>query len=262
MPQIDAIYIAFNTMTTTAIRHSELRSALQWYFESKNLAIKNALELLCPLSPEQQKELRQYYSEYFVSLVSATELLCESNYEFSIQFKDQLHNSLSFEKFPDGKGNYDYLRELRNSIVHRGLDICSAGRLYENRLLLLAPATVSDRNGKKSFPAFGNYLIEIIAKCEESIGPLIAEHLDRVGLLKPLLTQEQAKTEAIRYLAGAAAAPDWIKQNASNFISQLDFVQVQTSAIEKLIDILKFNALFSENENQPCNAPDLAQKSK
>ncbi|MDD5240507.1 MAG: hypothetical protein PHG47_02170 [Sulfuricella sp.] len=247
-------------MTATAIRHSELRSALEWYFESKNLAIKNALGLRCPLSPEQQKELRQYYSEYFVALVSTTELLCEPSYEFSTRFKEQLNAALSVEAFPDGKGNYDYIRELRNSIVHRGLDICSAAHVYEDRLLVVAPAKVFDRNGRKSFPAFGNYLIEIIAKCEETVGPLIAKHLEEVGLLKPLLTQDQAKAEASRYLTEAPAVPDWVKQNTSSFISQLDFVQVQVSAIEKLVGLLNFNALFAENDAQPYNAPDLARK--
>lgn len=247
-------------MTAVSIRHSELRAALEWYFESKNLALKNALGFRCPLSPEQQKELRQYYSEYFVALVSATKLLCESSYEFSTRFKDQLNAALSFEAFPNGKGNYDYIRELRNSIVHRGLDICAAVHVYENRLLVVAPTQVSDRNGKKSFPAFGRYLIEIVAKCEETLGPYIAKHLEEVGLLRPLLTQDQARAEANRFLAEAPAVPDWVKQNASGFISQVDFIQAQVSTIEKLIDLLNFNALFAEDDAQPCNAPDLAHK--
>lgn len=246
-------------MTAAAIRHSELRSALEWYFESKNLAIKNALGFRCSLSPEQQKELRQYYSEYFVALVSATELLCESSYEFNTRFREQLNAALSFDSFSDGKGNYDYIRELRNSIVHRGLDICSTAHIYEDRLLVIAPPKVSDRNGRNSFFAPGNYLIEIIAKCEERVGPLIAKHLEEVGLLKPLLTQDQAKAEAGRYFAEAAAVPDWVKQNASSFISQLDFVQGQVSAIEKFVNLLNFNALFAENDAQPIIPPDAAR---
>lgn len=247
-------------MTPAEIRHSELRAALEWYFESKNLALKNALGFRCPMSSEQQKELRQYYSQYFVALVSATELLCEPSYEFSTRFKDQLNVALSFAAFPDGKGNYDYIRELRNSIVHRGLDICSASHVYEDRLLVVAPAKVSDRNAKKSFPAFGSYLIEIIATCEETVGPLIAKHLEEVGLLKPLLTQDQARAEANSFLAEAPAVPDWVKQNALRYISQLDFNQMQVSAIEKLVDLLKFNALFAEDEAQPCKVSDLAHK--
>lgn len=247
-------------MTSAAIRHSELRSALECYFESKNLAIKNALRLQCPLSAEQQKELRQYYSEYFVALVSATELLREPRYEFSTRFKEQLCAAFSFDSFPDGKSNYLYIRELRNSVVHRGLDICSAAHVYENRLLVVAPREVCDRDGKNSFCAPGNYLIEIIAKCEEIVGPLIAKHLGEVGLLKPLLTQDQASAEAHRYLAEATAVPDWVKQKGMGFLSQVDFIQGQVLAIEKLVSLLNFNALFADDDAQPCNAPGLAQE--
>jgi hypothetical protein len=165
------------------------------------------------LDIEQQKELRQYYSEYFVALVSATELLRESTYEFNAQFNEQLIEVLSFETFPDEKENYDYIRELRNSIIHRGLDICSAAHVCEEHLLVVAPVKVFDRNGKKSFSAFGHYLLEIIAKCEEVIGPFIAKHLQEVGLLKPLFTQDQASEDAVRFLAVVSAVPDWVKTN-------------------------------------------------
>lgn len=235
-------------MISSAIRHSELRSSLEWYFESKNLAIKKALGFRCPLSPEEQKELRQYYSEYFVALASAIDLLGEQSYEFSTQFKAQICAALSFGVFPDGESNYNYIRELRNSIVHRGLDVCSAAHVHEDRLLVIAPPKVSDRHGRKSFSAFGNYLIEIIAKCEVTVGPLIAKHLEEVGLLKPLLTQDQARAEASRFLAEAPSVPDWAKQHASSFISQLDFVESQASAIAKLVDLLNFNALFAESD--------------
>lgn len=246
-------------MTAAAIRHSELRSALGWYFESKNLAIKNALGFKCPLFPEQQRELRQYYSEYFVALVSAIDLLCEPSYEFSTRFKEQIGTALSFDAFPDGKGNYGYIRELRNNIVHRGLDVCSAAHVYEEHLLVIAPPKVSDRNARKSFSAFGNYLIEIIAKCEATVGPLIAGHLEEVGLLKPLLNQDQARAEASEYLAESPAVPDWVKQHASSLISRLDFVEAQVTAISKLVDLLNFNALLAENDAQSCNAPALRE---
>jgi hypothetical protein len=246
-------------MTTTAIQHSELRSAIEWYFESKNLAIKNALKLRCPLSTEQQKELRQYYSEYFVALVSAIELLRESSYEFNVQFNEQLIEVLSFEPFSDGKENYDYIRELRNSVVHRGLDLCSAVHVCEEHFLVVAPIKVFDRNGKKSFSAFGYYLLEIIAKCEEAIGPFIAKHLQEVGLLKPLLTQDQASEEAGKYLLEAQAVPDWVKTNALNLISQIDFLQTQALAVEKLVSLLNLNALIVVNDSHPIISSTAAQ---
>lgn len=227
----------------TEISHSETRSTVAWYFESKNLALKNALKLRCPLSVEQQKELRQYYSEYFVGLVSATELLREPKYSYSTKFNEQLFANFVFGSLPDGKSNYSYIRELRNSIIHRGLDICSAAHVNNDFLLVVAPSTVSDREGKKSFSALGYYLIEVISKCEEVIGPLIARHLEEVGLLKPLLTQDQAVVEANRFISESLVMPEWVKQQAFKILSTVDFVEGQAVAINSLVGLLNFNAL-------------------
>ena len=108
----------------------ERLSALKWYFESKNLSLKNALSLRTPLQAEQQKELRLYYSEYFASLISATELLFEDAYPHKEQFSAALYAGFVFDQLPDGEHNYSYVRELRNSVIHRGLDLCSAGHAY------------------------------------------------------------------------------------------------------------------------------------
>ena len=56
---------------------TDVTFTLRWHFEAKNLALQNALRLRCPLSVEQSKALRLYYSEYLAHLVSATDLLLE-----------------------------------------------------------------------------------------------------------------------------------------------------------------------------------------
>jgi hypothetical protein len=236
-----------------------MRSAISWYFESKNLALRNAVRLRSPLSVEQQSDLRQYYSQYFVGLVSATELLREPTYEHSERFNGELSATFIFDSFPNGADNYSYIRELRNSVVHRGLDICSTAHVHEGFVFVAAPPEISDRGGKKAFPTFGFYLIEVIAKCEQTIGPLIARHLETVGLLKPLLSQEQALAEASQFLSRCAAVPDWVKHQASQVLPTLDFVQGQTEAINGLVKLLNLNAL-SAADAQPIIPPDLAHK--
>lgn len=236
------VYITLSIMNF-ATSYSEMRSAISWYFESKNLALRNAVRLRNPLSVEQQCDLRQYYSQYFVGLVSATELLHEPTYKYSEQFKRELEIAFVFDSFPNGLGNYSYIRELRNSVVHRGLDICSTAHVHEGFVFVVAPPEVSDRNRKKAFPAFGAYLIEVIAKCEQTIGPLIARHMEDVGLLKPLLTQEQALAEANQFLSQCVAVPDWVKHQSTLVLPSIDFVQGQTEAIDRLIKLLNLNAL-------------------
>lgn len=87
------------------IQISELLSAVKWYFQQKNLSLKNALALRCPLSTEDQKNLRLYYSQYFAGLLSATELLFEKEYPNRADFKKSLEEKLSFDNFSDGELN-------------------------------------------------------------------------------------------------------------------------------------------------------------
>lgn len=221
---------------------SEILCALKWYFESKNLALKNALQFRCPLSVEQQRELRQYYSEYFASLVSAIDLLRETKYRHSGKFKDVLEKAFVFDSFPDGRNNYLYVRELRNSILHRGLDVCSAAHVNGDFLLMVAPLFMSSRDGGKTFQAFGFYLLEIIAKCEDVIGPLIARHLDEVGLLKPELTQNQAIENTRKFIAECETMPEWAKQLAHDTVATIDHIEIQMAAIRCLVDVLCTNA--------------------
>lgn len=230
--------------------YSEVLSALRWYFESKNLALKNALSFRCPLSVEQQRELRQYYSEYFVSLVSATELLLDSEYSHRDKFKESLERTFVFDLLPDGEGNYSYIRELRNSIIHRGLDVCSAAHVNGDFLLVVAPSSVSNKTGKKSFQALGFYLLNVISKCEGVIGQLIARHLDEVGFLKSELTQDRAVENARRFISESNAMPEWVKQLAHDTIATIDHVEVQVATIKSLVDVLCTNALSSTDAQQ------------
>ena len=61
-------------------KNEEVLSALQWYFESKNYHLEEALKITVPMSVESARKLRINYSYYFISLMSALELLLDSNY--------------------------------------------------------------------------------------------------------------------------------------------------------------------------------------
>lgn len=227
------------------ICHSELLSALKWYFESKNLALKNALKLRCQLSVEQQRELRQYYSGYFAGLISATELLRDQGYSYSDKFKRLLADNFVFDLLPNGASNYSYIRVLRNSIIHRGLDICSTAHVKDDFPLVVAPSSVSDRDGT-SFKALGFYLLDVISKCENVIGPLIARHLEEVELLTPtMVNRDQAVEETRRFISESEVMPEWAKQLSYKSIASIDFVAVQMAEINSLVEVLRFNALSS-----------------
>lgn len=229
---------------TSPQRYTELLCALRWYFDSKNLALKNALVFRCPLSVEQKRELRQYYSEYFVSLVSATQLLLEPEYKHYTNFKTALESAFVFDSLPDGQRNYSYIRELRNSIIHRGLDVTAAAYVNTDFLMLVAPSSVSNYKGNKEYQSIAYYLIDVIAKCEAVLGPLIASHLDEVGLLKPEFTQKQSIENARAFMAECSSVPERVKASAHNAIATVDHIEVQMAAIKSLVNVLRPHSLL------------------
>ena len=65
----------------------EVLRTLKWFFESKNLSLANALIFRAQLSVESQKDLRLYYGQYFIGILSATEFLLDKKYPYNKEFK-------------------------------------------------------------------------------------------------------------------------------------------------------------------------------
>ena len=225
------------------IRISEMLSAVKWYFELKNISLRNALVLRCQLSVENQIDLRQYYSQYFAGLLSATELFLEKEYTNNIQFRDLLYKKLSFDKFPDGEKNYSYLRELRNSIIHRGLDISSAAHIKDGFPLIISPSPVTNRSGAVSHTAFGFYLIELIEKCESVMRNIFLEHFEEFSLLSKRIHQEKAIEMRENFIANCTAMPDWVKSMTFTSIKEVNHEEIHLASMNSLIETLKADVL-------------------
>jgi hypothetical protein len=225
------------------IRTSEMLSAVKWYFELKNISLRNALALRCPLSVENQKDLRQYYSQYFAGLLSATELFLEKEYPNNLSFKCLLHEQLVFEGHTDGEKNYSYLRELRNSIIHRGLDISSAAHIKDDFPVLIAPSPVTNRSGTISHAAFCYYLIGVIEKCESVVGGIFLKHFEDFGLLHMKIPQEKAVELSKEFLTNATAMPDWVKDSAMKAIEDINHEEIHLASMKSLVETLKVNIL-------------------
>lgn len=187
--------------------------------------------------------MRLYYSEYLAHLVSATELLLEKEYPHRKAFKKLLEEQFVFEEYPDGSANYSFVRELRNSVVHRVYDITSAAHVEGDLLLVIAPPSVTNRGGSKIYQGLGYYLLEVIAKCESVIGPVIARHLSEVGLLSASVEPDQAVDEAKESIEASHAMPPWAKELAFGSLDQVDFTEVRLAQIDALVRILNTNGL-------------------
>lgn len=225
------------------IQNSEMLSSVKWYFDIKNLSLKNALLLHCPLSLENQKDLRIYYSQYFSGLLSATELFLDENYPHRLEFKDTLYNGLSFKDFPNGKNNYSYLRELRNSIIHRGLDINSAVHIVNDFPMIIAPSPVTNRSKKSEYIAFDYYLINLIEKCESIIGTVFLNHIEEFGLFQIEIPQEEIIKMSKEFISNASAVPDWVKDMALSAVEKIDHSVIHQDFVNSLKETLKINIL-------------------
>lgn len=224
----------------TAFRNEEILSSVKWYFESKNLALRNALAIQCPLSVEAQRDIRLYYSQYFASLLSATELLREEEYPHKTTFEKQLYTSLSFPDFPSGEENYLYLKELRNSIVHRGYDITlSAPHIVNNLPLFIAPENVTTRKGKSTYRAYGGYVLDIIKKTEGVIGEIFCSHIDEVGLMQPSIHHSEMLRHIVSFIEQTNVMPEWAKKMALESLPKIDFEMIQRTQFETLKTLLK-----------------------
>lgn len=221
-----------------SLKNEEILSSIQWYFESKNLALRNALAIHCPLSVEAQRDIRLYYSQYFASLLSATELLRENEYPHKLAFEKQLYTNFSFSDFPNGKENYLYLRELRNSLVHRGYDITSSAHIADNFPLLIAPENIPCRYGKSTHKAYGVYVLDIIKKTESVIGQVFCSHIDEVGLLHPSLPHSEMLKHTATFIEQSKVMPAWVKRMALDALPTIDFEMVQRTQFANLKAIL------------------------
>lgn len=223
----------------------ELLMSAKWYFEIKNLSLKKILEIKAPLSVEQQNELRLYYSQYFTSLLSATELLSDEKENKHFQaFRIKLKQQFVFDSFIDGDCNYSYLRELRNSIIHRGIDITSSTH-FENYFPFIISPTVQNRSGKQNYIPFEFYLIDVIKKCEFYIPDIVFNHFQEFSIFEVEETQEQLIEKELEDLNNVSnlIVPDWTKNMAKKSIQNIDYISMQKDLVQSSLDVLKVDLL-------------------
>jgi hypothetical protein len=124
-----------------------------------------------------------------------------------------------------GKEAYAYVRELRNSVVHRGLDSATAGHANADHVFALCPATVHDLAGKNTYSCPCKYMVELGELSNLAFNPVIYEELDkrRVFDSNPPPVNEQ---DAIDFLNSSNAMPDWAKAMAREAFTKIDFPRV------------------------------------
>lgn len=156
-------------MAKMSVAHRDMLNSLSWYMSARQTALRAALSFRTQLSVTDQTDMRVHYASYFLNLLAATELFRETTALQPNDFEAQLYSRFVFDGFQDGEANYSYIRELRNAVVHRGLNITSAAHIDGDFPMIIAEPKVQNQRRTKTFFAFGKYLLDVIQKCESVV---------------------------------------------------------------------------------------------
>lgn len=226
------------TILSTASR--DMLYSLSWYMAARKTSLRAALSYRTQLSITDQLDMRVHYSGYFLNLLAATELLHETKTLQPNDFLTQLYAHLVFDGFENGEANYSYIRELRNAVVHRGLDVTSAAHIDGNFPMILAEPKVNNQSGKKTFVAFDKYLINVIEKCESVVGSVMHDCLTRAGIFEATIDPQLAAAECHGSVEQSHAIPDQIKAMSLAMEFKPEFATAaHSSAMMKLREALE-----------------------
>lgn len=200
-------------MTTLSTANRDMLYSLAWYMSARQTALRAALSFRTPLSVQEAMDIRVHYSGYFLNLVAAIDLIRDTTTLPSGDFKSQLFLRLVFEGFQDGEANYFYIRELRNAVVHRGLDITSDQHFDGDFPMILAPPGIQNQARTKTFAAFGKYLLHVIEKCESVIGSVMLDFLKGAGIFAATIDTEAAAAEYRAAIQSSSSMSEDVKAN-------------------------------------------------
>lgn len=235
-------------MTTLSIANRDMLYSLSWYMSARQTALRAALSFRTPLSVTDQTDMRVHYSGYFLNLLAAIELFRETTTLQPNEFEAQLYSRLVFDGFQDGEANYSYIRELRNAVVHRGLNITSAAHIDGNFPMILADPKVQNQKRTKTFVAFDKYLLHVIAKCESVVGSVMLDCLNAADIFEATIDTEAAIAEHREAVEQSHVMPEAVKA----MVLATEFkpgwaVAVHSSAMAKLR-----GALAPCDTTKPC----------
>lgn len=228
-------------------------NALQLYLTSRGTALRSAFRIRAytgaPASTVMA-DLRVHYSNYFSNLMSAVELLRDSGFFDSAALIEEIEDSLQCRNRQNGRENYSYIRELRNAIIHRGLDVSRAIDFRGRFPLLIAQDTIWNRDRTQSFNSFSRTVIGLIERCEAGILPVIQKHLHQARLLEKLPDQQASVAEYIRDIQNSTHYPEPIKRIAlANPPDGAEFVKVwRDHVIPSIRETLKPLTVVIPNE--------------
>lgn len=212
--------------------NNEALSGISWHLECMVLA---AQEIDNFRPPADGFQMRMHYSLYLTNLMSAIDIVHEIHGE---PFRLELVGSLTTPSLT-GDQVLGYIRELRNGVVHRGIDLTTSGIVVDGVTCALAPTTVTNRFGTLSYTAPSFLLRDIFIHCEIGIKLIIERFLESTFDELTKVTSEEMLNDFLNEIEAAPYMPDWAKEIARNHIKPEMLMQAKAQQTEKLRELLK-----------------------
>lgn len=170
-------------------------NSVKYYREAIAKSLIMAHRYTGQASVQDLSDLRFFYSTCLANIVSLTEYLGDVSHPYSAEFKAALDNGFVFEGASDGGQNYNYLRSVRNMVVHRGYDLSSQGHVVGDRLWFVLPDEASSISGRTIYKSYERYLPLLISKTVLKLDTIIQYHVDNYLSQLNERTEEEVEAE-------------------------------------------------------------------
>jgi len=179
---------------------------------------------------------------YFSYLFGAIDHVCDHlrddptaqrafNYQVAVGFGDANSNG--------------YVRELRNEIVHRGLDLSAAAHSDSATLYVPCPPTVTDRKRNKVYTSPFTYTIQLTTHCNTAANLAIDAMLGCLDLFNPA-HHIVGEEETVAAIGGSPVIPDWVKAMIPSAFAGMNYSAVAEEVAAARIK--KMRALLGRSE--------------
>jgi hypothetical protein len=124
-------------------------------------------------------DLRVHHYLYFTNLFGAIDLILDS----LASKEEQVHFNADLSSGFGNESGFLYARELRNALVHRGLDPITETITVDNRLFAFCPQIVFGQGGKKAYARPCPLIYTLATFCNGAANDAIFSVAERKGLL-------------------------------------------------------------------------------
>ena len=208
-----------------------------YYMQTKRFAIYKMTKFVPPIDSIQSEEMQIMYGIYFNSLISLIEYIKN-------EFKQQDIINICYQLY-GSQNNYMYIRELRNSIIHRGLNVANAvTKLVKfNIVVPFAPIEVINQSGQRIYTKFVDNLFQLVVLCEQ-INSYIYQICSKLNLLeyKPMTKELREKR-----IKEDPFIPQYAKEMSKN--CELDYNEINSNL--KRIHEERIKKYFNTNDLFP-----------